>query len=186
MIPIKIVKNNNPIPVNNIGDILFPFESWDTTLTGGGWYSKVTDEFYENKLYYPLNAVDLNSWSALGKLGVDYSSFKKSVEYICPYNGYIHYWCLPILIFAKDIKNWTARYKVYREEMYHDVEWMRKFYPSKVKSTLPFSKIQRSLLGPGYTGMTLVNDGSGYLYDTLLSLDNGDFIGAKVWIWFNK
>jgi len=186
MIPIKIVKHKNAIPLNDTGDILRPFVNWNETLTGGGWYSKIPEEFYTDKLYYPLTAVAQNPWNALRNLRVDHREFKKEIEYICPYNGYVHFWSVPVLIFTKDVKNWTARYKISREDMYLDKEWIRKFFPSKVKDALPFTKVQRSLLGAGYTDITIVSDGKGYLYDGLIALDNEDFLGVKVWIWFNK
>ena len=186
MIPIKIIKHIEAVPLKGCGDILYPFDSWDTARTGGGWYSQVPEEYYEKKKYYPLTAVAQNPWVALGKLGVEYAEFKSSVKYTCPYNKYVHFWSVPVLIFAEDVKNWTARYKVCREDMYLDEEWMRNFFPPKVKNALPFTKVQRALLGPGYTTFTNVNDGNGYLYDALLSLDSGDFIGVKVWMWFNK
>lgn len=184
---IKIIKHIEPaIPLSDNGDILYPFETWKETSTGGGWYSKFPEEFYENKPYYPLTAVCQNPWESLVKLGVNCFDFKEKVQYECPYNKYIHYWCVPILIFSDNIKLWTKKAMVSQEDMYLDHERMKKFHPAKVKEKLPFSKIQRALLGPGYTSGTSVNDGSGYLYDTLLALDNGDFLGAKVWIWFNK
>ena len=187
MIPIKIVKHAQAIPLNDIGDILRPFISWNTTSTGGGWYSKVPEEFYIDKLYYPLTAISQNPWDALSHLRVDHKEFKKEVEYICPYNGYVHFWSVPVLVFTNDVKNWTARYKTgAREDMYLNKDWMRKFFPPKVKDALPFTKIQRALLGPGYTDMTIVSDGSGYLYDAIVALDNEDFLGVKVWMWFNK
>jgi len=186
MIPIKIIKHEEAVPLKEYGDILFPFVSWDSTLTGGGWYSQIPEEFYKDKKYYPLNAVDQNPWKALDKLKVDYNEFQDKVKYTCPYNGYVHFWAVPVLIFTDDVKNWTARYKIPREELYLDEEWMRNFFPPKVKEALPFSKVQRALLGPGYTEMTNVSDGSGYLYDAIVALDSGDFLGVKVWMWFNK
>jgi len=186
MYPIKIVKHISPIPLKNYGDILKPFEEWSTTTTGAGWYSKVPEDYYDTKLYYPLTAVSQNSWEALYKLGVECNDFKEQIRYICPYNGYTHYWCVPILIFTKDIKLWTSRHAVSRIEMYSDDVWMRKFFPIKTKYGLPFTKVQRALLGSGYTDMTCVSDGNGYLHDALVSLDNNDFLGVKVWMWFSK
>jgi hypothetical protein len=186
MIPIRIIKHDNAIPLNDNGDILRPFTSWNTTSTGGGWYSKVPEEFYTDKLYYPLTSISQNSWKALDRLRVDHREFKKAVEYTCPYNDYVHFWSVPVLIFTDDVKNWTSRYRISREDMYLDKDWMRKFFPPKVKDALPFTKIQRALLGPGYTDMTIVSDGSGYLYDAIVALDNKDFLGVKVWMWFNK
>lgn len=186
MYPIKITKHISPIPIYEHGDILKPFENWETTTTGAGWYSKLPEEYYDTKPYYPLTAIAQNSWEALYKLGVDCKEFKEQIKYTCPYNGYVHYWCIPVLIFTKDIKLWTSRYAVPRADMYSDDVWMRKIFPPKTKNGLSFTKIQRALLGPGYTDMTSVNDGNSYLYDALVSLDNEDFLGVKVWMWFNK
>ena len=185
---IKIVQHEEAVPLKDRGDILRPSSEWKLKerTTGGRWYSKIPEEFYDNKSYLPLTAVAQNSWTALEKLGVDFKDFQKQVEYICPYNKYAHFWSVPILIFTNDIKNWTVRHKIPREEMYLDEGWMRNYFPPKVRDALPFTKIQRALLGPGYTEMTLQSDGQGFLYDALIALDNGDFLGAKVWMWFNK
>ena len=183
---IQIIKNKDAIPLDRHGDILFPFENWETTTTGGGWYSKTPEEFYENKKYIPLTAFSQNSWKALVKLNINCFDFKEKVQYECPYNKYIHYWCIPILIFTNDIKYWLNKYNVFSEERYLDFNWMKKFFPIKTKNGLPFTKIQRALLGSGYTNMTRVNDGNGYIYDALVALDNDDNLGVKVWMWFNK
>jgi len=184
---IKIIKHKEKVtPVNNSGDILFPFESWEGTTTGSGWYSQFPEKFYENKAYLPLTAIHPNSWEALLKLNVNYFDFKDMVQYECPYNKYKHYWCVPVMIFSDNLKIWTKRCEIFQEEMYLDYEWMKKFHPVRVKNKLPFSKIQRALLGPGYTSMTPIADGSGYLYDTIVALDNEDYLGCKVWMWFNK
>jgi len=183
---IQIIKNKDAIPLDRHGDILFPFENWETTTTGGGWYSKTPEEFYENKKYIPLTAFSQNSWEALVKLNINCFDFKEKVQYKCPYNKYIHYWCVPVVIFSDDIKLWIKRCIISYEEMYLDYEWMKKFHPVKVKDKLSYTKIQRALLGPGYTSGTIITDGSGYLYDAIIALSNGDYLGAKVWMWFNK
>jgi len=183
---IKIIKHEKAEPLRDIGDILYPFISWETTSTADGWYTKFIEDFYEDKPYYPLTAVDQNPWDALVKLKVNCFDFKESVQYECPYNKYIHFWCVPILIFTDDVEFWTNKYKISYPDMYLDRSWAKKFFPAKVKNGLSFTKVQRALLGPGYTSGTSANDGSGYIYDTLLALDNGDYLGAKVWMWFNK
>jgi len=186
MIPVKIVKHDEATPLKEYGDILKPFEKWETTTTGAGWYSKIPEDYYDVQPYYPLIAVAQNPWEALTKLGVVNEDFKREIQYTCPYNEYVHYWSIPVLVFTKDVKLWTARYKTHKEKKYLDKEWMKKFFPARTANGLPFTKIQRALLGPGYTEMTSVNDGRGYLYDALVALDNEDFLGVKVWMWFNK
>lgn len=183
---IKIIKHEDPEPVQTYGDILYPFKDWDSTLTGDKWYSKFPEEFYEDKPYYPLTSICQNPWEALIKLNVNCFDFKEQVEYECPYNHYKHFWCVPVFIFSDNIKFWVDRHKTPTPEIYLDRGWMKNFFPAKTKNGLSFTKIQRALLGPGYTHGTMMCDGSGYLYDALLSLDNGDFVGVKVWMWFNK
>ena len=99
MIPVKIIKHQNPTPLKEYGDILYPFENWESTTTGGGWYSKISDNHFDS-LYYPLTAVAENSWKALELLNVECKEFKDLVRYKCPYNEYIHFWCVPVLIFT--------------------------------------------------------------------------------------
>ena len=183
---IQIIKHENPITLNESGDIMYPFTSWDTTSTADGWYTKFPPDFYKEKLYYPLTAICQNSWDALTRVGINCFDFKEQVQYECPYNHYIHFWCVPVLILTDSVEFWTDRYSVNNYKMYHDKAWVSKWQPAKTKNGLSFTKIQRALLGPGFTMGTAENDGNGYLYDTLLSLDNGDYLGAKVWIWFNK
>jgi hypothetical protein len=185
---VNIVKHKKAIPLKSdgYGDILLPFKSWQTTDTGDGWFSKIPDEFYTHKLYYPLTAISQNPWEALQKLLVQCYDFKESVTYECPYNGYLHFWAVPVFIFADNVKFWTDRFKTTKEARYLDADWMRKYIPSKIKDGLPFTKVQRALLGPGYTSATLATDGNGHINDAIVALSNNDFLGVKVWIWFNS
>ena len=186
MIPINIIQHKNAIPPSSTGDILKPFKGWNDTRTGGGWYSKIPESYYDDRQYLPLTAVCHNPWAALDKLGVVNAEFRNMVKYTCPYNEYTNYWGVPVLIFTKDIKTWTSRCEVKKQEIYSDKEYMKKFFPIKTKNGLPFTKIQRSLLGAGYTHSTLVNDGNGFLYDAIVALDNEDYLGVKVWVWINR
>ncbi len=184
---INIIKHENAVPISdNNGDIYFPWKNWHSTGTADSWYTKVSDEFYKDKLFYPLIAVDHNPWKAMDKLNIDYSNFKKSVEYICPYNKYIHYWSIPVLIFTSDIQIWTVRYKVPRYERYLDGDWVKRFHPLNTKNGFPFTKIHRALLGPGFSDKSIIDEGRGHICDALVALDNGDFLGSKVWVWFSR
>jgi len=183
---IQIIKHKNPEAVNGSGDILFPFENWENTSTGDGWYSKLPHEFYDSKPYYPLTTIHQNPWETLIQLGVSCFDFKEKVQYECPYNKYIHYWSIPIFIFTNNMKFWLNKYKVPQEQMYLNMSWMKKFFPPKIKDSLPFTKIQRALLGPGYTNVVNPSAGNGYLYDAVVRLENEDLLGMKVWLWFTK
>ena len=82
------------------------------------------------------------------KLKINYFDFKEKVQYKCPYNKYIHYWCVPVVIFSDDIKSWIKRCLISYEEMYLDYEWIKKFHPVKVKDKLSYTKIQRGMRVP--------------------------------------
>lgn len=183
---IKIIQHENPIPVCDKGDVLLPFKNWFKTPTGDRWYSKATEEYYKDKTFYPLVAISENPWEALGQLGVNYYDFQEMVKYSCPYNKYVHFWSVPLLIFTEDVKTWLLKSNIQRQERYLDKEWVQRFYPLKTKNGFPFTKIHRSLLGPGYTKNTLIDDGHGHLYDSVVALANGDMLGCKVWIWFSR
>jgi len=122
----------------------------------------------------------------LGQLGVNYFDFNERIKYICPYNKYTHFWAVPLLVFTKDIQTWLIKSNVSRPERFLDKDWVRRFYPLQTKNGFPFTKIHRSLLGPGFSQNALIDDGHGHLYDSLVSLDNGDLLGCKVWVWFNR
>ena len=181
---IKIIKHKKPIKLGDCGDILFPFKTWKTTSIGGGWYSKVPREFYKTKPFYPLTAINQNPWRTLRKLKVAYSDFKKMVQYKCPYTNYIHYWSVPVIIFTNNVPFWVKKHKPMYEQLYLDQEWIKDFY--SIKDGLPLSKVQESLLGAGYTEGTRTCDGSGEIKDAIVALDNGDFLGVKVWMWYNN
>ncbi len=184
---VSVIKHENAVSVSDAdGDIYFPWESWYSTKTADGWYTKVPNEFYKDKLFYPLEAISYNPWDAIEKLNIEHFNFKKSVEYTCPHNGYVHYWSIPLLIFTDDVQTWTEKYVVQRHERYFDKDWVKRFYPLNTKNGFPFTKVHRALLGPGFSEKSVINEGRGHLYDTLIALDNGDFLGSKVWVWFNR
>lgn len=186
MSSIKIIQHKNPIRVCDNGDILLPFKSWLNTATGNDWYSKATEEYYKDKTFLPLAAIRQNPWEALSILGVNYFDFQEKVKYTCPYNKYVHFWAIPLLIFTDNIQEWLSKTCIPRSERYLDKQWVLRFFPLQTKNGFPFTKIHRALLGPGYTETALIDEGHGHLYDSIVSLDNGEMIGCKVWIWFNR
>lgn len=183
---VKIIKHQKATPLKDHGDILFPFENWESTSTGGGWYSKIPEEFYLEKSYLPLTVIHQNPWQTLKSLRVQCFDLQEMVQYTCPYNGYVHYWTVPVIIFVNNIKFWLKRYNIPMQQRYLDNKWMRINCPPKTKKGLTFTKIQRALLGPGFTEGTCMTDGNAFLYDAIVALDNEDYLGVKVWMWFNK
>jgi len=186
---IKIIQHENPVNVDNIGGILYPFKDWDSTATGNRWYSKPPKEYYTNKLFIPLNCASPNPWQELKNFKVVCEKFKEMVKYKCPYTGYNHYWFVPALIFTQDIKFWLDRNSsllTYQRELILDTEWMKDFNILNEKKSFELHSVGKILAGAGYTYGTSVSDGDGRLYDALVALDNGDCIGGKVWVWYNK
>lgn len=193
MNPVKIIQCKNPVneKVDNIGDILCPYNNQGFSLSGDRWYSKPPKTFYTSTPFIPLNCICSNTWKELKHFQIDCDEFQKRVEYKCPYTGYTHYWFVPIMIFTSEqnIKFWLDRNKhlaSYQKNMLSDTEWTEKFYQPDKKTGFELNSIGKILAGAGYTVGTLVSDGYGELYDALVTLDNGDFIGGKVWVWFNK
>ena len=192
MSDLTIVKFDKPIKVHDFGDILEPFEDWDSTQTGAGWYSKMDEKYCEETDFLPLTSIAYNPWKSLERLGVNATAFKDSVVYECPFTGYKHFWAVPLYLFTKgDVEEWlkTAKSRgayIPYTDMYKDKGWMRKFNAPVGDRGFNFTRVQRSLLGPGFTSGTLPSDGDGYLYDAFLRLSNDDLLGCKVWIWFNK
>lgn len=186
---IRIIQHNNPQPLNDKGYILYPFHSWETSQTGNKWNNKF-DESLLKKNIIPLSIIHKNPWVALKIIKVNCFSYEEKVRYTCPYTQYVHYWCLPLFIFCDDVQMWSDRISIVKnknikEKLENKKYIIKEFLPS-MKKGLQFDKIQRTLLGSGVSKETEENGGSTYLYDTTLKLDNNDFIGSKIWVWFKK
>jgi hypothetical protein len=186
---IKIIKTENAKRVSEKPNscIFFPFKNWLVAkdCTGGGWFSS-PDEDILSKHFYPLVAINQNPWESLLSLGVQYLPFKDAVEYECPYTQYKNYWAVPVLIFTEKLDFWLNRYKIKRPQLYSDIERVKQMYPLNTKHGFPFTKIHRALLGTGYSSYNIIEDGYGHIHDAVVSLDNGDYLGVKVWVWFSK
>lgn len=187
---LKIIKHPMPLPVNDIGDILSPFDGWEKTQTGGGWYSKPDEMVISKTPYLPLSHINPNPWKALEQAGVNTAEFRDHLKYKCPYTDLTFYWSIPIAILASEesIKQWIDKSKMqeWRKQLCRDPGWIKKFSPLAGKGGFKFTRIQRSMLGTGYTEGTRIQDGEGYLYDACVAISNGDLLASKVWIWFNK
>jgi hypothetical protein len=190
---VRIVKHENPETVYPYYDILFPFEDWkeESLRTGAKWYSKFPEEFYKEKSFLPLYIIHQNSWEALKLLDIVAYEFQEMVSYQCPYNGYVHYWTVPTFIVANSMGDWIYRCAFTERDNFADPDWVQRFHPprnphaTRNPNSLKFTKVQRALLGSGYSEKTLVNTGKGQIHDAIIALDNGDFLGCKVWVWKN-
>ena len=178
--PIKVSEKPNSC-------IFYPFENWFSTkkCTGSGWFSAPVEDIVERP-FYPLLAVNQNPWEALLSLGVRCLPFKDSVKYECPYTKYKNYWAVPVLIFTENIDFWIDRFNIKRPKLYSDIDRVKQMYPLDTKHGFPFTKIHRALLGTGYSSYNIIEDGYGHLHDAIVPLNNGDYLGMKVWVWFSK
>ena len=191
---IRIIKHEKAVPVTDIGDILKPFSNWEkkNTLTGAGWYSKVPEEVWKDKPFIPIPWINRHSWNALKILGIDAERFQKVITYECPWTQNQFWWYLPMYLFTDELEMWLDRCDPYRvtswtRDIILDVEHMQHHYSfHDTENSFETGNVDEALLGHGYTEGTMPNDGHGSLYDATLTLSNGDYIGGKVWVWFNK
>lgn len=128
----------------------------------------------------PLSLIDLNPWNALRDLGIDCSCI--NVKYTCPYTKYEHFAIIPTaLIVNGDVKIYS-KVRHWNPEFVLDWEWHKKMIPDR----LNLSKIEKILLGSGYTDGTNAHDGSGAIIECRVILDNGDMLHCHTWEWYNK
>lgn len=184
---IKIIKHENPIPVNESGYILYPFEKWETASVGDGWNSKITKNIF-NKDMMPLSLINKNPWTSLKMIKVSCFEYEEKVKYVCPHTLYVHYWCLPLYIFCNNINIWIDRlyFDTNLKKIIKNQNLIKKEYCPTTTKGLKFDKIQRTLLGSGITEQIEHNGGNSYIYDTILRLENNDYIGCKVWVFFEE
>lgn len=183
---IKIIRHKNPTPVDKNGDILSPFKNWNVTDTGAGFFSKPDDSFYGERKFLYLNAISRKIWETLETLDIKFKNFKKTVSYECPYTGYLHYHAIPLYLYSERVDEIIDGLKgFYYKDMYKDHKWQVDCH-FRDQKVYKMNLIAKSFMGPGYTEGTLPSDGSGYQEDAIVALDNGEFLGFKVWVWYNK
>jgi hypothetical protein len=184
---IKIVKHKKAEPVCDYGDILYPFKDWEkeNVSTGCGYFSKVPKEFYGKKRFFPLSAISLNPWNALDSLKIYHKNISEESRYKCPYSSNYYFHTIPIFLFSEKIDDWIKDTKVFNKKMYLDRKWMKQMYFASLK-TFDLSRVHKSFLGHGYEDGLRPCDGDGSLFDALVSLDNGDYLGFKIFVWYNN
>jgi len=183
---INIVKHKNPTPVSECGDILAPFANWDLTSTGADFYSFPDSSFYGERKFLPINAISSKVWSALEVLDIKCDTFKEEVSYECPFTENTHYHTIPIYLFSDRVDEIIDNTKqIMWKDVYKDHKWQVNMHFQDEKK-FQFNSIQKAFMGAGYTHGTLPSDGSGSCEDAIVALDNGDFLGVKVWVWYNK
>jgi len=178
----KIAKGSK---VCDIGDILY----------GDGFFIKPHEDFFGKKKFLPLAALYYNPWHSLEALGIDFEKFKKELEY----EDYvekrnIYYWAIPIFLFSDDVDEIIDKTKaIYWKDIHKDHEWQVRSYfrqwgdeDNPLEKDFRLSKILEAMLGHGYTYGTIPSDGSGEQKNALVELSDGNFLGCKVWVWYNK
>lgn len=180
---IKITKLQKVEDPNQIGDILYgadyvQIESFDNI-------KNLIDSWY----ILPLSLLRGNSWRALKLLGIE--DMSGAFKYNCPYvEGNVYYWFVPLYL----LYNNADVYKdVLKHEYFRDSNWHKKYIigwideePTSDREGLLITKVERSMLGHGFTDSTLPNDGDGELNFATMRLSNDDLILGKVWVWYNK
>jgi hypothetical protein len=183
---IKIVRHKNPKPVSDYGDILSPFKNWNTTSTGAGFFSKPDSSFYGEKKFLPLNAISRRVWEPLEVLNIKFENFKKDVSYECPYTKYIHYHAIPLYLFSDRVDEIIDETNlIIWKDMFKDHEWQVDCHFGS-KTVFQITPIQSSFMGPGYESGILPSDGDGSEEDAIVALSNGEYLGFKVFVWYNK
>lgn len=183
----KIIRHKNPVPVDETGDILSPFRNWEMTSTGAGFFSKPDKSFYGERKFLPLNSISRKVWQPLEILNIKFENFKKTVSYECPYTGYTHYDAIPIYLYSENVDEIIDNTKeVMWKDMFKDHSWQVDCHGFNVTRDFKITPIMKSFMGPGYTYGTLPSDGDCYREDAIVALDNGDYLGFKVKVWFNK
>lgn len=178
---INLVPNTTFAPIDFDGDVLIE----DAVK----WFAKPPQEVWEDKPILPLMLVAHNAWNAVGRLGISGDEFHHKITYDCPFiKGNYHYMFLPMYLFSKNVEWWVDRYAGTRKnDMKHeymkDSSWQRKVIDDNLFKP---NKIETSLLGSGYTIGTLPCDGSGKLEPVIMMLENDDYLGGLVWVWYNK
>jgi len=190
----EIIKFENPVPIDKVGDILEPFTDWDdkNTSTGSGYFSKVEPDMFVKHSPLPIPVGSRGNWDTLHDLGVvNAKDIKEKLTAECPWSDNKYFIFYPIAILFQDKNTWDSKqndkyFGPYRD-MFFDRDWqMRRFEIKDREVHFSIGSVDRSLLGHGYTEGTMPSDGGGGLKNAAMHLSNGDLIIGKVWVWYNK
>ncbi len=169
---IKIIPAEKPYKSKN-GDLVCSFDNKEIS-------KYLTNQKSDSQKIIPLGIIHPIPWTALSHLGIDYSNI--TARYTCPYTEYEHFAILPVAVIVNgDIKTY-AKVHHYNPDFVLDWEWHQKMIPDR----LALSRIDKVLLGSGYTAGTRINDGSGSLIQCRAILENGDILHLHLWEWYNK
>lgn len=185
---IKIIKQQKPFKYN-IGD----FEWWTDYI------AEFTEQDIENNEVLPLNTrLMQNPWAIMKCMPFDQENLRvmrKTAMYSCPFDEkFVFYGAIPLVVFSDNIDKYRTEYFSNEEyDIYFDSEWTKgmncrvhDMHTGAIRLDFPFSSCQRAYMGHGFTNCTLPSDGSNRIVSAKIELSNGDWLGIKTWLWFNK
>lgn len=176
--------------VPEIGDVLFELADWmnehSVTLA-----SAAADAIQMRKFQtIPLYSIDPHPYRAIYMAGIDDAVMREKSAYKCPYTKYEHYAFVPTAIFTDDTLKYKPlierRIELEQRGIWFGVDYALDADWNADHSDLELTSVQKSILGPGYTGLTGIRDGHGRVKQGLLPLDNGDKLYVHFWEWYNK
>lgn len=137
-----------------------------------------------------LSYFDPNTWAAVFKIqALDQTALKQLFDicqYTCPYTRQVYTSLVPLVLWTNNPDQYfQGQEHAWYRDMACDGEWTRNQY-SAVLEKGELTRIQKLLLGSGYTNGTLMSDGSNSVEQVVIDLSNGDKLVCAVWIWHNK
>jgi len=187
MFKFKIIKSKKPFKPD-IGEILY----------GEDYFEEFTKDDLKEKDILPLCYMNaINPWKVLQIFSVDPYPFQSQVSYHCPLLNQEYYWAVPSYILTNDLAQYlkgTRHAQLFQNDWDYLREIGREHYKKDSSGNADLhrdhlmflSRATDLLLGSGFTEGTLPSDGSGEIKEAKINLNNGDFIVANLWFWFNK
>ena len=182
----KVIESVNLITVKEAGHEIEKIDIGDLPHDGRRYFTKVPDEYYGEKMLFPLWGARTNTWEAMDILKIQCEDFRNNMMRQCPYTHWDYFSAVPLFVFSENVSFWLDRFKCFNREMYEDREWMMHHNTPDKSEGFGLTKVQEFMLGSGYTYCHMNQDGHSNLLDALVYLSNGDSIGFKVRMWFNK
>jgi hypothetical protein len=128
----------------------------------------------------PLAFIRNNPFNALGDLGFNeiVTKIKAAAKYECPMTHNIYYGTLPVAIATSDKKQYTKL-----TEYHLDTDWHRRSWGDHL--FVP-NLVERSIMGHGYTFVTLPSDGCHTLTLAAMKIPNNNYLICLTYVWHNK
>jgi hypothetical protein len=156
-------------------------------LSGADYFEKIEDKDPQAVL---LGAFGTNTWLVLQKLGVDVLAVMEEMEYVCPYLNYKFYWCMPVALCGEIDKYKRNAIKAFGKMQAgygFDTQFINEC--GSIGDTpidWKLNDVTNLFMGSGYTYGTGAWDGHHSRVRVKIPLENGDWLLAEVWEWYNK